>query len=420
MDRPMKPWFLLAALVAGQAMAQSADISGALLLSGDADARLQAVAREAAAANRRLVISAPEYWHEMILEQVRRGGGDALQVEVRDSFAEAVMVRSDAAAPVAAEPAAPVEPAPAATPVPAPAPRVAPAATQPAAVPASRPAPVVAAPQPSAAPAQPAPRPAAAAPAPRPAAPPAAPRPTPAPPVAAQPAPAPRPAAAPAPQAVAAQPPATPAAPAPAPAAAVAATATGSAAAEVAAIKRRLEQSLNEGEPITRTIVQTALEPKDVLYVRGEVIAVQRRDSLRSQLYWLEGGIELMRVELRETGANRYVVMEPIRNVDNPRLRAVRSEERDLFSAAEPARHAQERTALERRYNGGNRIEATLAPNQLNQRDILYVGDDLAVVVRVSGLELERYFLVGRINLGRSDLLKDGNNKYRVLRDIRL
>ncbi|MCE3002987.1 MAG: hypothetical protein LW860_09860, partial [Xanthomonadaceae bacterium] len=194
---------------------------------------------------------------------------------------------------------------------------------------------------------------------------------------------------------------------------------TGSAAAETAAIKRRLEQSLNEGEPITRTIRQSSLEPKDVLYVRGDVIAVQRRDSLRSQLYWLEGGIELMRVELRETGPNRYVVMEPIRNVDSPRLRAVRSEERDLFTAAEPGRHAQERTALERRYNGGNRIEGVLSPTQINQRDIVYVGDDLAVVVRVAGLELERYFLVGRINLGRSELLKDGNNKYRVLRDIR-
>ncbi|MCE3004309.1 MAG: hypothetical protein LW860_16665, partial [Xanthomonadaceae bacterium] len=125
----MKHWFLLAALVAGQAMAQSADISGAQLLSGDADARLQGLAREAAAANRKLVISAPEYWHEMILEQVRRGGGDGVQVEVRDSFAEAVMVRSDAlvaeahaAEPPAAEaqaPAAVAQPAPAAAPRPA-------------------------------------------------------------------------------------------------------------------------------------------------------------------------------------------------------------------------------------------------------------------------------------------------------------
>jgi hypothetical protein len=194
---------------------------------------------------------------------------------------------------------------------------------------------------------------------------------------------------------------------------------SGSAEAEAAAIRRRLEASLNGGERITRSISQTSLEPKDVLYVRGEVIAVQRRDSLRSQLYWLEGGIELMRVELRESGPNRYVVVEPIRNVDNPRLRAVRLEESALFTAGAPDKFAEERAQMERRYGGGKAIEATLAPTQLRQRDVVYVGDDLSVVVRVSGLELERYWLLGRINLGRSELLKDGNNKYRVVQDIR-
>jgi hypothetical protein len=396
----MKHLFLLVALAVGNVMAQSADISGAQLLSGDADARLQALAREAAAGNRKLVISAPEYWHEMILEQVRRGGGDGLQVEVRDSFAEAVMVRSDSLAP--AEPVAAVEPEPAAAPAPAPAPVV------------QRPPP----------PAAPAPRPAPAQSVPRPATPVvAAPPPVP-PPVAAQPAPrpaAPAPTPAPAPAQAVAPAPAQPVAAAPAPAAAPAtpAASSGSAEAEAAAIKRRLEASLNGGARITRSISQTSLEPKDVLYVRGEVIAVQRRDSLRSQLYWLEGGIELMRVELRESGPNRYVVVEPIRNVDNPRLRAVRVEESALFTAGAPDKHAEERAQMERRYGSGRPIEASLGPTQLRQRDVVYVGDDLSVVVRVSGLELERYWLVGPINLGRVELLKDGNNKYRVMQDIR-
>jgi hypothetical protein len=397
----MKRWFLLAALTAGNVMAQSADISGAQLIAGDADARLQSLAREAAAGNRKLIISAPEYWHEMILEQVRRGGGDALQVEVRDSFAEAVMVRSDTLVP--AEPVAAVEPEPAPEPVVQTPPPAAPA-------PAPRPAPAPAPVQPAPRPAVPAPAPAAVAqqatPRPQPVQPaPAAPRPVAAPPV-------PRPAA-PAPA------PAQPVAAVPAPAPASASASAASAAAETAAIKRRLETSLNDGERITRTIGQTSLEPKDVLYVRGDVIAVQRRDGLRSQLYWLEGGIELMRVELRETGPNRYVVVEPVRNVDNPRLRAVRLEERDLFTAGAPEKHAEERVQMERRYGTGRPIEATLGPTQLRQRDVVYVGDDLSVVVRVSGLELERYWLVGRINLGRTELLKDGNNKYRVMQDIR-
>jgi hypothetical protein len=407
----MKRLFLLAALTAGNVMAQSADISGTQLLSGDADARLQALAREASSGNRKLIISAPEYWHEMILEQVRRGGGDGLQVEVRDSFAEAVMVRSDELVP--AEPVAAVEPEPvpaAVAPPPppppaAPAPRPAPVvAAAPAPRPAPTPAPVVqqAAPRPVAAPVQAAPPPAV----PRPVAGQPAPRP-------AAPAPSPAPAPAPAPAPSPAQPIAATSAPA------APASTAGSAQAEVAAIKRRLEASLNDGERITRSISQSSLEPKDVLYVRGEVIAVQRRDSLRSQLYWLDGGIELMRVELRETGPNRYVVVEPIRNVDSPRLRAVRVEERELFTAGAPDKFAAERSQMERRYGSGKSITATITPTQLRQRDVVYIGDDLSVVVRVSGLELERYWLVGGINLGRAELLKDGNNKYRVVQDIR-
>jgi hypothetical protein len=126
-----------------------------------------------------------------------------------------------------------------------------------------------------------------------------------------------------------------------------------------------------------------------------------------------------MRVELRETGPNRYVVVEPIRNVDSPRLRAVRVEERELFTAGAPDKFAAERSQMERRYGSGKPITATITPTQLRQRDVVYIGDDLSVVVRVSGLELERYWLVGGINLGRAELLKDGNNKYRVVQDIR-
>ncbi|MFN7551768.1 MAG: hypothetical protein ACK59M_02035 [Pseudomonadota bacterium] len=386
----MKPWILLALLAAGQALAQGADISGAQLLSGNADARLQSLAREAAAANRRLVISAPEYWHEMILEQVRRGGGDALQVEVRDSFAEAVMVRSEAIAPPAPAPPAAVASAPASTArSPAPAPRPASPAPRPAPAATSRPAP-------PSAPAVLRPVASAAAPA--------------IPTAGGQGQPPAR-----TPGAVAAMPAIAPAAP---PVAAPATT-SGSAAAETAAIRRRFEQGLNGGRPITRTLGQTLLEPGDVLYVRGDVIAVQRRDSLRSLLFWLEGGIELLRIELRETGPGRYLVMDRIRNVDNPRLRAVRSDQPVPFVAADPSRHAGERAELERRYNGGNAIAGALGPADLSARDVLYVGDSLAVVVRVNGLELERYFLVGQVDLGRGELRRDGINRYRVLSDFR-
>jgi hypothetical protein len=168
-----------------------------------------------------------------------------------------------------------------------------------------------------------------------------------------------------------------------------------------------------------RTLVQTQLEPKDLLFVRDGVIAVVRRTSVRKSWFWLEGDIELRRVELRELGPNRYEVVEPLRALDNPRLRGVQSRESTMLAASEPQKHAAEREQLERRFNGGSRITATLPPTQLNQRDVIYVGEALSVVVRVNRLQLERYWLVGRIDLGRSELLKDGNDKYRVLENIR-
>lgn len=401
----MKRLILLAAFAAGTAVAQSADISGAQLISGDADARLQQLAREAATSNRKLIISAPEYWHEMILEQVRRGGGDRLQVEVRDSFAEAVMVRSDvlagsetpappapaAAAVAAAQPVATPAPAPVARPTP---PAPSPAAPVAARIPSAPAAAAARAPATTANRAQPAV--AVAAPATR----------------AAQSAPAP------------AERPATAAPAASAPIAAPAATpaqgvTTGTAQAQVSAIKRRLETSLNDGESITRTLSLTELEPKDLLFVRDGVVAVLRRTSLRKDWYWLEDAIELRRVELRELGPDRYEVDERMRVTDEPRLRVVPSSERAVFPAEELAKHAIEREQLERRYNGGNRITATLLPTQLNQRDVIYVGDELSVVARVTGLLLERYWLAGRIDLARPELRKDGNNKYRVVENIR-
>lgn len=399
----MKRLLLLASLWSACALAQQADITGAQLLSGSADAKLQSMARDAASSGRKLVISAPEYWHEMILEQVRRGGGDNLEVEVRDSFAESVLVREEstqppdpAAAPDAVPPAPVAAPRPAAPPaakpvVAAPPPRPLPAPVAPAPPPVAAREPAVSAPA-TTTPPPPAPVPATAAPA----------------PVVSAPAPA---AAAPA-----------TVAPAPAPAAAPAAAPAprrSTREAEIASIKRRVEQNLNDGEPITRSITQTGLEPGDVIYDQGLVKAVLRRGSVRNQIYWLDGDIELRRIELKELGPRRYQVMERIRNEGaRPTLRTVRTTESQAFVAAAPAAHAAERKQLEQRYNAGNPISSEIAATGLRQRDIVYVGDALAVVVRVNGLALERHWLVGAIDLGRPELIKDGANKYRVLQDI--
>jgi hypothetical protein len=217
--------------------------------------------------------------------------------------------------------------------------------------------------------------------------------------------------------------PSTPVAAAPAPEPAATADAdTGAsgttAQAEEATIRRSFEQNLNGGRRITRSLTQTQLEAGDVVYTRGPVKAILRRDSLRNDVFWLDGDLELMRVELKELTSNRYQVMERIRSSDNVRLRAVRSEEKAEFEANDPARHADERKTMERRYNGGNTITAKLTPTELRQKDVVYIGDDLVVVVRVAGLDLTRYWLIGKVNLGRTELIKDGTNKYKVLQDL--
>jgi hypothetical protein len=206
---------------------------------------------------------------------------------------------------------------------------------------------------------------------------------------------------------------------APAPRAAAPAPRSSTRDAEIATIKRRVEQNLNGGEAVTRSLTQVQLEPGDVIYDRGLVKAVQRRGGLRNQIYWLDGAIELRRIELKEVGPGRYQVMERIRG-DGAKvtLRTERTTERQMYTADAPARHAAERKQMEQRYNGGNPITAEVPASGLRQRDIVYVGDNLGVVVRVDGLALERYWLVGKVDLGRAELIKDGANKYRVLQDV--
>jgi len=406
----MKRCMILALFASGAAVAQQADITSAQLLSGQADAKLQQLGKEAKAGNKKLVISAPQQWHDLILEQLRRGGSD-IKVEIRDSFAESVMVRSadgaEAPAPVAT-------PAPQAQPSPAPAPPARP-------TPAPAPTPKPAAPAPKPAPA-PVSRPATPPPTPKPA-PTAAPVATPAQSLPASPAPAPSPPPQPAPDPAPAAATAEPApAPAPAPAAAptpapTAATQTSSGA-EVESIRRRLEQNLNRGDAASGDMSSDQLLTGDLVYDQGPVRAVVRRSGARTQLFWLAGEVDLARVEFKELGGDRYQVIEPMRT-GTPMLRSKATAGQALFTAVDPASAADERKVLEGRYNGGKPITATVRAEQVEVRDLLYVGEKLIVVVRLSGQKLERFWLVGDINLARGQLSKEGANKYRALSDLK-
>jgi hypothetical protein len=185
----------------------------------------------------------------------------------------------------------------------------------------------------------------------------------------------------------------------------------------VTAVQQRLEQNLNQGEPALGTVTPDRLEVGDIIYVQGPVRGVVRRGGVKNQLYWLEGELNVERVELKDLGGDRYQVAEPLRS-GTPTLRSKAVAGEAMFTAADPKTAGDERQSMEKRYNSGKAIGATLRPDAIKGRDVLYVGDKLIVVVRLNGLELQRFWLVGDINLARSQLSKEGANKYRALTDL--
>jgi hypothetical protein len=81
--------------------------------------------------------------------------------------------------------------------------------------------------------------------------------------------------------------------------------------------------------------------------------------------------------------------------------------------------YPDERTEMEARYNGGDPVERSVSVGRLRLDDILYVGDDLILVVRRERVGLKRYWLEGDLDLDREELEKQGNSRYRVRRVIR-
>jgi len=392
----LKRALLIGLLLSGTAMAQQElAISGKDIESGAADTRLAALARQAAAAGKPVVVNAPAIWHDKIAATLRAAG--ATNVKLNDSFFENVVVR------VEDKPAAKAEPAPAPKPVEAPKPAVAPAAAAPAPRPAEAPRP--AAPPPPPTEAAPAPKPAvtsaaAATPEPatsvEPAAAPAAP-PAPAasaPAATAAPAPTPPPAAVP---------------PAPAPSAATAAATQGP-----AAVRERLERSLNEGKPAAGELGVDQLQKGDVVYVEGDVRAVVRRERLYSRLFWLTGEVNLQRVEFTPLAENRYEVQDRLGS--NVVLRSA-SAEPQVFTAAVPGDGEAERGEMQKLYADGRSITRSMKVEQMRQGDTLYVGKKAAVVLRREGTDAVRYWLDGGIDLNQKGLQKDGANKYKSLSD---
>ena len=429
-----------------QSDAIQVDISAEDLLTGEADEKLQQAGAQAAIEERPVTLTAPSYWREMVEEQLNVGAGDTtLSITYRETFIESVIVRLGGVseAPAAEAEVAAVEPAPQAS---APPPEVDIQPERPEVVAFERPslesiesdaADAVEAVngndlQPaleiaideSAVPDLPvsngnaveaeevvddvvAEAPVSE-------------------PVIEEPAvevveTAPVPEPAPAEVASAADP--TPAEDAPAtdPTPGVTDAAIGTAA--IAAARESLESRLNRGREIDKELRPDQLRPGDQLFRTDGVVAVVRRSSLRNNAYWLEGDLDLEREEIRLIQPGKYELTRLL-DLDDDGVASVDDDEPEVEAPAQVETVAlndnlEERTRMEALYNGGRPIEQAVSSNRLVKDDMLYVGDGLIVVVRRTRVRLERFWLEGEIDLGRDELIQQGNRKFRVKRDIR-
>lgn len=417
----MKHTFLKHALwtalfVAGAALAQDAAISGADFTHGKADAQLAAIGSKAAAKGQAVVVTAPSYWQGKVAAKIRAGAhGKPIAIRFSNGFYENVLVRTEATAPAIA--AATPQPKPAAKREVKPEPKPAVRAEQ-KAVPAN-PAPkiVKAEPRPEAAPAphvEPAPAPPVE-------------QPQAATPMVAQApvqqqgagigAPAPRPA----PPRVASNIVAVPQVShqpvvVPIPTAAInaggktqVAQADGSAGA-----RQRMLVSLNDGRPAMGSLTESQLRPGDQVYADGDAVAAVRLEGLHRDLYWLQGPVDLQRVQFMPQGTGHYEVTGPI-DPKAPATHRSTASSHHVVASNIPAQGSAARARLERQYNNGQPITGNLTTSGLQPEDRLLVDGGAIVVARREGNSMARYWLDGSIDLGQSGLQKVDANVYRVI-----
>lgn len=369
---------LAALFFAGAALAQQVDVNGKDFLSGAGDAKLAAIAQQAAAAGKALEVTAPDYWQAKVAAKLHAGAAD-VTIKANDGFFENVLVKVVEAAP--AKPAAPSTDTQAVK-----------AAAEKAA--AQKTAEEKAAQEKAAAEKAAAERAAAQA--------------------AAAKAAAEKAAAEKAAAAKAAADKAAAEKAAAEKAAADKAAAEKAAADKRAAMREGMLKNLNDGRPADGDLQAGQLLAGDVVYVNGDLRGVVRRGSSRLRFYWLRGDLNLDRIELSPNGEGRYKVVRPI---DTSAAPVLRTHSGGRLAAAVPSAGSAARKSLQDAYAEGRDIGDTLAPTDLRQGDIVYTGEGAALVVRRAGGQLARYWLVGTLDLGQIGLRKQGGNAYKVLSD---
>lgn len=426
----MKHTFLKHALwtalfVAGAALAQDAAISGAEFTHGNADAQLATIGSHAAADGKTVVVTAPAYWQKKVAAKIRAGAhGKPVAIRFSNGFYENVLVRTEAAAPAQAlaKPVAKPKAKPEARPEPEVAAKAAPKIEPKAhAIPAAKVAEVEPRPEamaeakPSTAPAS---KPAVAAvPASKPAEPPHVAAPTP------MQAPVQQPPASASPQVasnivavpqVSHQPVVVPIPTAAINTADVKPVVPAASLDSDASVRQRMLASLNDGRPAMGSLTEAQLRSGDQVYADGGTRAVVRLEGLHRDLYWLQGPVDLQRVQFMPQGSGHYEVIGLI-DPKAPVVHRQGANAHQVVASVIPAPGSAARARLQQQYNNGQPITGSLAVARLQPEDRLLVDGTVVIVARREGNSMTRYWLSGSIDLGQSGIQKLDGNAYRVV-----
>jgi hypothetical protein len=375
-----------ATLVSSSAIAQEVDVNGKDFLSGAGDARLADIARQAASQGKRLVVTAPDYWQSKVASKLHAGASN-IDVQMKEGFFENVLVRVDdgkaaAASTAAADKAAATK----AENAKAEAARAENARIEAQRAEAER----IEAQRAEAQRIQTAKEQADRAEAAR---------------IEAQRADAARAEAAKA-EATRAE---------AAKAAAAKAQAEKDAANKLTTIKQRMQQNLSGGHEAEGTLTVAQLQKDDELFIDGPIRGVVRRDGARTHLFWLDGDLNLDRVELTPVADNHYHIVAPIRETATPTLRT--KSVGGTIAGHVPPPTSAERKSLEQQYAEGKSVTQSLQARDLHSGDTVYIGISTAMIVRLQGTAYLRYWLDGDLSLSQPGLQKESSNVYKVISD---
>lgn len=179
-----------------------------------------------------------------------------------------------------------------------------------------------------------------------------------------------------------------------------------------ATARQRLLASLNSGRPAMGSLAEGQLQPGDQVFTDGETLAVVRLEGLHRSLYWLQGPVDLQRVQYLPQAGGSYQVTGTI----DPRAPAAhRSAARAHVIVADvPTAGSAARARLELQYNNGQPIVGSLTATRLQPEDRLLVNGSAIVIARREGNSMARYWLTGPIDLGQTGIQKLDGNVYRV------